>query len=67
MSFNNLASDYKNHGLAGCVGFGERPALLVVDFIKAYTTPDPPLYAAPGIPDVIDQVVTLRILVNITD
>jgi maleamate amidohydrolase len=27
------------------VGFGERPALLVVDFLNAYTTPSAPLYA----------------------
>ncbi|MCS6843228.1 MAG: N-carbamoylsarcosine amidohydrolase [Caldilineales bacterium] len=30
----------------GRVGFGRRPAVLVVDFIKAYTTPGSPLYAA---------------------
>jgi maleamate amidohydrolase len=29
----------------GRLGFGKRPALLVVDFIRAYTTPDAPLYA----------------------
>lgn len=29
----------------GRVGFGWRPAVLVVDFIKAYTTPGSPLYA----------------------
>lgn len=29
----------------GRVGFGRRPAVLVVDFIKAYTTPGSPLYA----------------------
>lgn len=27
------------------VGFGDRPALLVIDFTKAYTTPASPLYA----------------------
>ena len=59
MAFNDLASDYKNHGLAGRVGFGERPALLVVDFIKAYTTPDSPLYAAPGVPDAVRATVPL--------
>lgn len=29
----------------GRVGFGRKPAVLVVDFIKAYTTPGSPLYA----------------------
>ncbi len=33
----------------GRVGFGERPALLLIDFVKAYTTPGAPLYA----PDVV--------------
>lgn len=27
------------------VGFGRKPALLVIDFLKAYTTPGAPLYA----------------------
>lgn len=29
----------------GRIGFGQRPAILVVDFIKAYTTPGAALYA----------------------
>ena len=29
----------------GRIGFGQRPALLIVDFINAYTTPGSPLYA----------------------
>ena len=29
----------------GAVGFGARPALLVVDFVRAYTTPGAPLFA----------------------
>ena len=31
----------------GRIGFGKRAAVLVVDFIRAYTTPGAPLYAAP--------------------
>ncbi len=34
------------------VGFGVRPALLCIDFVRAYTTADSPLYA----PDVIEAV-----------
>lgn len=34
------------------IGFGRRPALLIVDFINAYTTPGSPLYA----PDVVTAV-----------
>ena len=30
----------------GRIGFGKRAAILVVDFIRAYTTPGAPLYAA---------------------
>jgi maleamate amidohydrolase len=30
------------------LGFGERPALLVIDFLRAYTTPGSPLHA-PGV------------------
>lgn len=53
MAIQDLADDYRRHGLAGRVGFGERPALLVVDFVRAYTTPGSPLYAAPGVPDAV--------------
>ncbi|MGC8799115.1 N-carbamoylsarcosine amidohydrolase [Chloroflexus sp.] len=51
--FEQLTDDYRQHGLAGRVGFGEQPALLVIDFIKAYTTPSSPLYAAPGVPNAV--------------
>lgn len=54
-----LERDYRQHGLAGRVGFGARPALLVIDFIKAYTTPGSPLYAAPGVPDAVRASVPL--------
>lgn len=53
MTLDDLRQDYRRHGLAGRVGFGARPALLVVDFVKAYTTPGSPLYAAPGVPDAV--------------
>ncbi len=29
----------------GRIGFGERPAIVVVDFVNAYTAPDSPLFA----------------------
>ncbi len=31
----------------GRIGYGRKPAVIVVDFINAYTTPGSPLYAAP--------------------
>lgn len=41
---SNLPDNYQGV-FDGRVGFGRRPAVLVVDFIKAYTTPGSPLYA----------------------
>jgi maleamate amidohydrolase len=51
--YDHLTTDYRQHGFAGRVGFGQYPALLIIDFIKAYTTPGSPLYAAPGVPDAV--------------
>lgn len=59
MSYSDLAADYRRHGLGNRVGFGQRPALLVIDFVKAYTTPGSPLYAAPGVPDAVQASVPL--------
>ena len=42
----------------GRVGFGERPALLLIDFVKAYTTPGAPLYA-PGVVEAVARTVPL--------
>lgn len=36
------------------LGFGRKPAVLVVDFIRAYTAPDSPLYA-PAVVDAVGQ------------
>jgi maleamate amidohydrolase len=36
------------------IGFGLRPAVVVVDFMKAYTTPGAPLFA-PGVVDAVAQ------------
>lgn len=41
----NLSTFYKEHGLMGEVGFGERPALLVVDFSIGFTDRSSPLGA----------------------
>jgi nicotinamidase-related amidase len=34
---------YQQRGFASCVGFGERPALLIIDFIKGFTDTACPL------------------------
>lgn len=41
-------------GFGGRAGFGQRAALLVVDFINGYLTPGSPLYAAPGVPAAVE-------------
>lgn len=40
------------------IGFGRRPALLVVDFLRAYTTPGAPLYA-PAVVAAVEQTAPL--------
>ncbi|URD45502.1 N-carbamoylsarcosine amidohydrolase (plasmid) [Pseudomonas sp. BYT-5] len=42
----------------GRVGFGDRPALLVIDFMQAYTTEGAPLYA-PGVVSAVRESVEL--------
>ncbi|MBX3059851.1 MAG: isochorismatase family protein, partial [Anaerolineae bacterium] len=48
---NDLHKNYQGV-FDGRIGFGRKPALLIVDFINAYTTPGAPLYA----PDVVTAV-----------
>src|SRR5438105_15538431 len=38
-----LSGFYRDRGFAGRVGFGERPALLVIDLARAWTDPASPL------------------------
>lgn len=42
----------------GRLGFGDKPALLIVDFVKAYTTPGEPLFA-PAVADAVEATVPL--------
>jgi maleamate amidohydrolase len=57
-SSDSLQEDYEAAGLQGRLGFGQRPALIVVDMARAYFQPDSPLFA--GVPHVLDA--TLRVL-----
>lgn len=41
----NLEHDYQAAGFGSALTFGQRPALLVVDFVRAYLEPGSPLYA----------------------
>ena len=45
MTGEGLAEDYRQAGFSNRLGFGEHPALVVVDFCRAYLDPDSPLYA----------------------
>ena len=40
-----LVTDYEQAGFGQVLGFGARPALLVVDMVKAYLDPSSPLFA----------------------
>ena len=48
---DDLSTDYTTAGFRGRLGFGARPAVLVVDIVRAYLEPDSPLYA--GVEDAV--------------
>ncbi|HEX5493711.1 MAG TPA: isochorismatase family protein [Mycobacteriales bacterium] len=52
-----LAGDYARAGFARRLGFGRRPALLVIDFVNAYLTPGCALYA--GVEGVVEPAARL--------
>ena len=52
-----LEQDYQQAGFAGELGFGARPALIIIDFVQAYLDPESPLYA--GIEDTLVACVDL--------
>ncbi|UQY33479.1 isochorismatase family protein [Pseudomonas fulva] len=57
MSGQSLSDNYQ--GVWGQrIGFGARPALLMIDFMQGYTTPGAPLYA-PGVVSAVEQSVAL--------
>lgn len=43
MDWKGVEQDYRRKGLAEPVGFGQKPAIVVVDFIKSFTDPASPL------------------------
>jgi len=47
----SLDADYSQAGFSGRLGFGEDPAVLVVDVVRAYLDPASPLYA--GVEDAV--------------
>jgi maleamate amidohydrolase len=53
MSAESASDNYKGVW-DGRIGFGRRPALLVIDFMKGYTTPGSALYA-PGVVSAVQE------------
>ncbi|OYQ31661.1 isochorismatase [Niveispirillum lacus] len=53
----DLDADYAQAGFGHRLGWGKRPALLIIDFVNAYLDPACPLYA--GVENVRDQAATL--------
>jgi nicotinamidase-related amidase len=45
MSTESLQQNYARGGFGKRLGFGRRPALLVIDFVRAYLVKESPLYA----------------------
>lgn len=45
MNAESLQQNYARGGFGKRLGFGKRPALLVIDFVRAYLVKDSPLYA----------------------
>lgn len=54
----NLEQDYADAGFGNRLGFGQSPALLVVDFVMAYLDPAAPLYA--GVEAELEVAISLR-------
>jgi maleamate amidohydrolase len=54
---SDLANNYKGV-FDGRIGFGKRPALLIVDFINAYVTEGAPLFA-PDVVTAVDETIPL--------
>ncbi len=52
-----LTRDYADAGFGGALGFGERPALILIDMAMAYFVPESPLYA--GVESVLDACIPL--------
>lgn len=53
----DLDEDYAQAGFGNRIGFGQHPALVVIDFVQAYMEKDSPLYA--GVEDTLVHAVDL--------
>lgn len=53
----DLQADYQSAGFGGTLALGRRPALVIIDFVRAYLDPTSPLYA--GVEDALSACVQL--------
>lgn len=53
----DLNADYAQAGFGNRLGWGKRPALLIIDFVNAYLDPSCPLYA--GVEKALEGAITL--------
>jgi maleamate amidohydrolase len=53
----DLQADYQSAGFGGALPLGQRPALVIIDFVRAYLDRDSPLYA--GVEDALAACVEL--------
>lgn len=53
--------DYQAAGFGGTLTFGRKPALIIVDMVKAYLDPDCPLYAGPTAQLALGAMIRLRV------
>ena len=60
MSEHSLDQDYHKAGFGGSLPFGQKPALLLVDPVRAYLDPECPLYAGPSASLALEAMVRLR-------
>lgn len=53
----DLQADYQAAGFGGALALGSKPALVIIDFVRAYLDRDSPLYA--GVEDALEHCVRL--------
>lgn len=63
MDRSSLDTNYASTGFNSRLGFGQRPALVMIDFVEAYFTEGSPLYHADFAPS-LDSAVRLKKLAN---
>ena len=53
----DLQADYQSAGFGGSLTLGRKPALVIIDFVRAYLDPESPLYA--GVEQALEDCVRL--------